>query len=165
MAGPKAGRWSGFQSRRVEGQSRCLGVMPTSQALRAHRVIRTDDDGSDSITTQHGQRLAPSPHHRHHRIIVTTTTRHAGAGQRHHDDNQRQHHHDADRRPIADGTRRSRHRHSRTDGAVSNPLTDWLHHRSRPSSGHVAATNEEPSPFPNAGDGSSPHEMGGIASG
>jgi len=48
---------------------------------------------------------------------------------------------------------------------VSNPLTDWVDHRSRPSAGHVAATNEEPSPFPNAGDGSSPHEMGGIAGG
>jgi hypothetical protein len=70
---------------------------------------------------------------------------------------------------IADGITSSRHHHVEpanvTGGAVSSPLTDWVDHRSRPSAGHVAATNEEPSPFPNAGDGSSPHEMGGIASG
>jgi hypothetical protein len=51
----------------------------------------------------------------------------------------------------------------RTGGAVSNPLIDLADHRPRPSGGHLAATNEEPSPFPNAGDGSSPYEMRGTA--
>jgi len=114
------------QSRRAEGQPRCplLGVRQTSQALRAHRVITTDDDNSDSRwrfrratanrstttagraarTGQHGQRLAPSPRHRHHHdatrqhraapSITTTTT------------TTRVNHHDADRRPIADGITR-----------------------------------------------------------
>ena len=82
------------------------------------------------------------------------------------------HHHHHDRVDIERGAHRertawpshaSRH-HRRTGGAVSNPLTDWVEHRSRPS-GHVCCAKKEPSPYPNSGDGFLPsgHEMGGTA--
>ena len=55
-------------------------VMRTSQALRAHRVITTDDDNSDSITTTDTAAVKrttltnPSPGEGpHHDAIVTTT--------------------------------------------------------------------------------------------
>ena len=54
--------------------------------------------------------------------------------------------------------------HERTGGAVSNPLTDWVDHRSRPS-GHVCCAKKEPSPYLNSGDGFllSGHGMGSTA--